>query len=258
MHPVLLNIFGLKIYSYGVMLVTGFLLGVWLASVRAKKLGISPARVLDLSFFVLIAGIVGAKILLFLNEPSYYLSSFKAFISLLRSGGVILGGLIFAVTTAVFYLKKNKLNTWVMLDLAAPSIILGQGVGRIGCFLAGCCWGKVCEGALAVKFTSEVAHQHTGVPLNIHMHPVQLYSSAADLLIFAFLTWLYPKRKFKGQIFLLYVIFYSVVRFNLEFFRGDIGRITIGGPLSDAQYLGIAGLIFGTVLYIIRRKSLKS
>jgi phosphatidylglycerol:prolipoprotein diacylglycerol transferase len=255
MHPVLLDIFGIKVYSYGFMLVLGFLLGVWLATVRAKKLGIPPARILDLSFFVLIAGIIGAKLLLFINEPSYYLSSIKAFISLLRSGGVIIGGLLFAVITAVIYLRKYKLDTWQMLDIAGPSIILGQGVGRIGCFLAGCCWGKACEGALAVEFTSDVAHQHTGVPLNVAMHPVQLYSAIADLLIFAFLTWLYPKRKFKGQIFLLYAVLYSTARFILELFRGDTGRITIGGPLSDAQYLCIAAFIFGIFFYLKRRKN---
>jgi len=255
MHPVLLDIFGIKVYSYGVMLVTGFLLGVWLAVVRAKKLGIEPARILDLSFYVLIAGVIGAKIPLFLKEPSYYLGSFRAFITLLRSGGVILGGLIFAVATAIFYLRKHKLDSWAILDLAGPSIILGQAVGRIGCFLAGCCWGKMCDCAVAVTFTSETAHQHTGVPLNVPMHPAQLYSSIADFLIFFFLTWLYSRRAFKGQVFLLYGILYSVARFILEAFRGDIGRITIGGPLSDAQYLCIAGFLIAAFFYFKRRKT---
>jgi phosphatidylglycerol:prolipoprotein diacylglycerol transferase len=255
MHPVLLDIFGIKIYSYGVMLVSGFLLGVWLAAVRAKKLGIEPARILDLSFYVLIAGVIGAKIPLFLKEPSYYLGSFKAFISLLRSGGVILSGLFFAVITAVFYLRKHKLDSWAILDLAGPSIILGQAVGRIGCFLAGCCWGKICESPVAVTFTSTVAHEHTGVPLNVPMHPTQLYSSLANFLIFFFLTWFYSRRAFKGQVFLLYAVLYSIDRFIIEFFRGDMSRITIGGPLSDAQYLCIAGLLLGTFFYIKRRKT---
>jgi phosphatidylglycerol:prolipoprotein diacylglycerol transferase len=258
MHPVLLDIFGIKVYSYGVMLVTGFLLGVWLAAVRAKKLGIETARILDLSFYVLIAGVIGAKIPLFLKEPSYYFGSFKAFLTLLRSGGVILGGLIFAVATAVFYLRKHKLDSWTILDLAGPSIILGQAVGRIGCFLAGCCWGKVCDCTVAVTFTSEAAHQHTGVPLNVPMHPTQLYSSFADFLIFFFLTWFYSRRAFKGQVFLLYGILYSVARFILEFFRGDMARITIGGPLSDAQYLCITGFLIGSFFYLKRRKTSKA
>lgn len=235
------------------MLVAGFLLGVWLAVVRARKLGIESARILDLSFYVLIAGVIGAKIPLFLKEPSYYLSSFKAFLSLLRSGGVIISGLIFAVAAAIFYFKRHKLEIWTILDLAAPSIVLGQAVGRIGCFLAGCCWGKVCETGLAVTFTNEAAHEHTGVPLGMPMHPTQLYSSITNFLIFFFLTWLYPKRKFKGQIILLYAILYSITRFIIEMFRGDVGRITIGGPLSDAQYLCVIGFVVGIFFYLSRR-----
>jgi phosphatidylglycerol:prolipoprotein diacylglycerol transferase len=253
MQPILFEIFGIKIYSYGVMVATGFLLALWLGIVRAKKAGIKASHIIDLSFYVLLAGIFGAKIILFLNRPGYYIRSFKSFWSLMRSGGVIIGGLVMAMIVAAIYLRKHKLDTLKVLDIAAPSIALGQAVGRIGCFLAGCCYGKVCQLPWAVTFTNPVSHENVGTPLNISLHPVQLYSSLTNWFIFIFLTWYYPKRKYKGQVFLLYVLLYSITRFINEFFRGDLSRITIGGPLSDAQYLGIVGAAV-SIYFLIKKK----
>ena len=256
MQPVLFEIFGVKIYSYGVMVALGFLLALWLGIVRAKKEGIKASHVIDLSFYVLLAGIFGAKIILFFNRPGYYLKSFKNFWSLMRSGGVIIGGLVLAVIVAAIYLKKHKLDTLKVLDIAAPSVALGQAVGRIGCFLAGCCYGKTCDLPWAVTFTNPAARENVGTPLNIPLHPTELYHSLTNWLIFIFLTWYYPKRKYKGQVFLLWVLLYSVTRFIIEFFRGDVSRITIGGPLSDAQYLAILGAAVSTFFLVKKKKEI--
>jgi len=257
MHPVLLNIFGLKIYSYGAMIGLGFVLAVTLAAFRAKREGIEPARILDFSFYVLLAGIFGAKIPLFFKSPGYYLKSFGNFVTLLRSGGVILAGIISAMIVAVLYFRKHKLDPWRMLDIAAPSIILGQAIGRIGCFLAGCCWGKVCFASWAVTFTDPAAGRHTGVHLNTPLHPVQLYNSVANFAIFAILILLFSRRKFIGHVFLSYIFLYSISRFTTEFFRGDLSRITIGPPFSDAQYISIVGFISAIVLFYLKIKKEK-
>ena len=201
---------------------------------------------------MLLAGILGAKIPLFIQSPGYYVSSLKHFFDLLRSGGVILAGLIAAVLVALVYFRKHKMNAWQLLDIAAPSIILGQAIGRIGCFLAGCCYGNMCSTSLGVEFNSKIAHLHTGVPLGVHIHPVQLYNSIANFTIFFILLFIYKKRIFTGQVFLSYMILYSVSRFTTEFFRGDVARITIGGPLADAQYIAIFAFFTGIVLMILK------
>jgi phosphatidylglycerol:prolipoprotein diacylglycerol transferase len=178
-------------------------------------------------------------------------------LDLFRSGGVILGGIIAAAIVAVIYFRKYKLNAWKICDIAAPSIALGQAIGRIGCFLVGCCYGGTCSAGWAITFTDPVAHQHTGVPLHVGLHPVQLYNSFSNFTIFLLLTFLFTKRKFTGQIFLFYMLFYSVSRFTTEFFRGDISRISIGGPLSDAQYIAVAGFLIAVVLMGLRLRKLK-
>ncbi len=254
MHPVLFDLFGLKIYSYGVMIAIGFLLAVILGTWRAKKEGIEPVRIIDLSFYLLIAGILGAKIALFLGSPGYYLKSGKNLLGLMRSGGVILGGIIAAVIVALIYLKKHKLPTWKILDIAAPSVVLGQAIGRLGCFLAGCCYGKFCDASWAVEFTDPIAHKNTGVPLHEMLHPTQLYNSIGNFIIFIILSVLYKKKKFDGQVFLFYMLLYPISRITTEFFRGDTSRITIGGPLSDAQYIGIASIIIAMFFMIKKMK----
>jgi phosphatidylglycerol:prolipoprotein diacylglycerol transferase len=221
-HPILFELGPLTIYSYGVLLAAAYLIGLWMAARRARHAGLDANKVLDLGIWVIIAALVGAKALLFIVDFDQFTSSWQEFMTLLRSGGVFYGGLIAAIVVCVYQLRKHKLPLWKSADLFAPGIALGYMVGRLGCLLAGCCFGKPTDVAWAITFTDPVANLNVGTPLNVPLHPTQVYESAAGLVIFLLLMALERRgRTFNGRTFWLFVLFYSVSRFIIEFFRGD-------------------------------------
>jgi phosphatidylglycerol:prolipoprotein diacylglycerol transferase len=220
-HPILLELGPLTIYSYGVLLAAAYLLGLWMAARRARAAGLDANRVLDLGIWVIIAALVGAKALLFFVEFDQFTRSWQDFLTLLRSGGVFYGGLIAAVLVCIHQLKKHRLPLWTSGDLFAPGIALGYMVGRLGCLLAGCCYGRPTNVAWAITFTDPAANLNVGTPLNVPLHPTQLYESGAGLVIFALLMLIERRRSFPGRTFWLFVLFYSISRFVIEFYRGD-------------------------------------
>jgi phosphatidylglycerol:prolipoprotein diacylglycerol transferase len=221
-HPILFELGPLTIYSYGVLLAAAYLIGLGMAARRARHAGLDANKVLDLGIWVIIAALVGAKALLFIVDFDQFTSSWQEFTTLLRSGGVFYGGLIAAILVCVYQLRKHRLPLWTSGDLFAPGIALGYMVGRLGCLLAGCCFGKQTDVAWAITFTDPVANLNVGTPLNVPLHPTQLYESAAGLAIFLALIALERRgRAFPGRTFWLFVLFYSVSRFVIEFFRGD-------------------------------------
>ena len=162
MHPILLELGPITIYSYGVLLAAAYLLGLWMASRRARQAGLDANRVLDLGIWVIIAALVGAKALLFVVDFEQFTSSWQDFTTLLRSGGVFYGGLIAAVVVCIYQLRKHRLPLWTSGDLFAPGIALGYMVGRLGCLMAGCCYGKACppgacDSTITVRSPSEAA-----------------------------------------------------------------------------------------------------
>jgi phosphatidylglycerol:prolipoprotein diacylglycerol transferase len=221
-HPILLEAGPVPIYTYGVLLAAASLLGLWMAVRRATAAGFDGNRVLDLGIWVIIAALVGAKGLLFIVDFDHFTSSREEFFSLLRSGGVFYGGLIAASLTCVYQLRKHKLPLWTSGDLFAPGIALGYMVGRLGCFAAGCCYGKPTQVAWAVTFTDPAAALNVGTPLNVPLHPTQLYESLAGLVILlAVLTLERRGKPYPGRTFWQFVLIYGVSRFIIEFFRGD-------------------------------------
>ena len=222
MHPILFSLGPVTIYSYGVLLAAAYLIGLWMAVRRARAAGLDGDRVLDLGIWVIIAALVGAKGLLFIVDFDHFTSSREEFFSLLRSGGVFYGGLIAASLTCVYQLRKHKLPLWTSGDLFAPGIALGYMVGRLGCFAAGCCYGKPTQVAWAVTFTDPAAALNVGTPLNVPLHPTQLYESLAGLVILlAVLTLERRGKPYPGRTFWQFVLIYGVSRFIIEFFRGD-------------------------------------
>ncbi len=223
MHPILLEAGPVTIYSYGVLLAAAYLLGLWLGVRRANEAGLDGNRVMDLGIWVIIAALVGAKGLLFVLDFNHFTSSREEFMSLLRSGGVFYGGLIAASVTCIYLLRKHKLPLWKSGDLFAPGIALGYMVGRLGCLAAGCCYGRPAPGlAWAVTFTDPAAAMNVGTPLNVPLHPTQLYESLAGLVILIALLVLEKRgRSFPGRTFWQFVLMYAVSRFIIEFFRGD-------------------------------------
>ncbi len=267
MHPILVKIGPLTVHTYGFMMAMGVALALWFLYCQAKKAGLDAPRLMDAAFYTIIISLIGAKLILFITNFSYYMSYPKELFSLARSGGVFQGGLTFGVIFALWYFRKKKIPTWQTADLIAPALAMGHGFGRIGCFSAGCCYGSECSLPWGVQFHSEYAHNLTGIPLGTTLHPVQLYEAALNFLNFLVLFLILKRKTFHGQVFSFYIINYSIIRFFTEYFRDDhpdrayfIRGGTAVSSLSYSQLFCILGIIAGVFLAVIlkRRKSASS
>jgi phosphatidylglycerol:prolipoprotein diacylglycerol transferase len=267
MHPILVKLGPLTIHTYGFLMAVGVACGLWFVYVQAKKSGLDAVRIMDAAFYTIIVSLVGAKLVLFLSNAGYYISTPRELFSLARSGGVFQGGLAFGLVFALWYFRRKKIPTWKTADLIGPALALGHGFGRIGCFSAGCCFGRECSLPWAAVFKSQYAAQLTGVHLNEPLHPVQLYESALNFLNFLVLFLILRKKRFDGQVFAFYILNYSVIRFFTEYFRGDHGDniyfirgATAFSSLSYPQVFCLLGLVAGTVLFVVlkRRQSAQS
>jgi phosphatidylglycerol---prolipoprotein diacylglyceryl transferase len=269
MHPKLLtlpafdllgrNIGPLTLHTYGVLLAIAFITGLWVASRQAKRSGLDAARVTDMAVYVLIAGLVGAKVLLVVVEWGYYARNPRELLSILQSGGVFYGGLLGAFPVAWWYARKHALPPWRTADALAPAVAIGQAIGRLGCFCAGCCYGRPAEVPWAVTFRDSYASRTVGTPLDTPMHPTQIYESLACLAIFLVLLRLARSKRFDGQVTLAYVLLYAVARFVIEFFRGDAVRGTVfGGWLSTSQFIALLTAVGVALLlpYVAKRNRL--
>lgn len=261
MYPILLKIGPLTIHTYGFMLALGVALGLLFMYVQSKKYGLQAPVMLDMAFYTIIISLIGAKLILFLGNISYYLHRPSELFSLARSGGVFQGGLAFGIIFALWYFRKHKIPTWKAADVIVPALALGHGFGRIGCFTAGCCYGSECSLPWGVIFQNEYASSLTGIPLHRVLHPTQLYESALNFLNFIVLFLILKKKKFDGQVFSLYIINYSIIRFFVEYFRGDHPdkAFLIHNPspylsLSLPQLFCVLGLIGGVALFLVLRK----
>jgi phosphatidylglycerol:prolipoprotein diacylglycerol transferase len=249
----------LTLHTYGVLLAAAFVLGLWIASRQARRAGLDAEKVTDLAVYVLIAGLLGAKLGLLVVEWSYYSKNLGELFSLLQSGGVFYGGLIAAFPVAWWYVRKHALPGWTAADALAPGVVLGQSVGRLGCFAAGCCFGKPTSVAWAVTFRDLYAARAVGTPMDTPLHPTQLYESAATFLIFLVLLAVAKRKRFEGQVVLSYVLLYSVARFTIEFFRGDAARGSVfSGALSTSQFLAILLVLGALVLWPIAARRSKT
>lgn len=248
MHPILIKIGPLSIPTYGFFVAAGFLLGAALALRRARQEGINPDVITDLAFYILLGTLIGARIYYVGEHISYFKSRPWEALYLWKGGLAFYGGFLGAFLMALWYVKKHKLPLWPLADLLAPSVAAGETVGRLGCFSAGCCYGKPCHLPWAITFTNP----HSLAPLGIPLHPTQLYHALANLLIFLILIWLYPKRKFPGQVFFAYLFLYGLARFSIEFLRGD-PRVYIG-PLSLPQWFSILAMAGAVSMLIFLHK----
>jgi len=252
MYP---EIFHLKfLATYGVLVALGFLTALWLAGRLAKERGLNSEAVTNLGIYCALAALAGAKLMMFVVDLRYYIdhpSEIFSF-STLRAGGVFYGGLIAALAVAFWYMRKTKLPGLKTADVFAPAIALGHGIGRIGCFMAGCCWGIECDRPWAVTFTDPVANELVGVPLFKPLHPTQLYESAAEFIIFAFLYRMTKKPHAEGAVLAAYLALYGTARFIVEFYRVHEQGNLWGGPLDTSQVISLV-LVAGAVWYWVSR-----
>lgn len=221
MLPKLIDTGRFYLPSYGVFVAAAFLAALWVTRRLAARRGLAPDRITDLAVYCAIAGILGGKLGMFLFDWRFYLENPARIFSLetLQAMGVYQTGLILALLTAFWYMRRHRMPFLPTADLFAPGLALGHGIGRLGCFAAGCCWGRQCDRPWAVTFTNPDAQQLTGVPLFVPLHPTQLYEAAAEFLLFAFLWRRFHQPHREGEILSYYLIFYSLARFVIEFFR---------------------------------------
>lgn len=241
MRPVLLKLFGIKIYGYGTMIAIGIIAALLLLSYRCKKKGYDEDSIFNMAIIAIICGVIGGKVL-------YIITDIKAIMadpSLLKdigSGFVVYGSILGGALGAYGYCLKKKWSVLKIFDLAVPSLPLAQGFGRIGCFLAGCCYGKATDLAWGVHFK-----EGSLGPIEGSVHPTQIYSSIFDFALAVFLLWLDRKQKKDGRLFSLYLIIYSIGRFFVEFIRDD-PRGSVG-VLSTSQFISLLIVVVGLVLY---------
>lgn len=245
MHPILLNLGRIKVYSWGFMLAFAVLLAVLGITRIFKKEGYDPDHVLDLVLLLVVTGLLGSRLLYiaefewvdFLYHPSIFFGlSDGGF-----SGLVWYGGFTASILAAIIYIRIKGYSFWKIADIFAPWLAMSYAIVRIGCFLNGCCYGKPSTALCTVVFPNVD---------NLSRYPTQLYSSALNFLLFAFLLWYYPRRKFSGEVFTFYLLGYSVYRFIIEFFRENWAFI---GPFNISQGYSVILFLVGIGLYVWRK-----
>jgi phosphatidylglycerol:prolipoprotein diacylglycerol transferase len=206
---------------------------------------------MDLGFYILLAAIIGSRLFFVLVNAGHYASHPLDILKIWEGGLVFYGGVLLAVPVTVWYVRKTGMDLWRTADIFAPSIAIGHVFGRLGCFAAGCCHGRAADDLpWGVTFTDPECLAPTNVPL----HPTQLYESGGELLIFLTLLLVRTRKSFDGQLFMMYLILYAVLRFIVEFFRGDEGRGFILGGLSISQGISMLLLVTGMFGYALLKK----
>jgi phosphatidylglycerol:prolipoprotein diacylglycerol transferase len=249
MYNDLFTIAGLTVHGYGLMIGLGVVCAITLAHFRAKRKGLSSDAVWSMALLALIFGFVGAKLLYAVTDLKTVLGNPLLIIT--GNGFVVYGGIIGGAAAILIYCRIKKISFLRYFDLLIPSVALAQGIGRIGCFLAGCCYGRETDCALGVTFT-----QSQFAPNGVRLLPTQLIMSAGDLLIAAILLLYAKKDRKKGRVGGLYLILYSAGRFAIEFLRGDDLRGFVG-PFSTSQFVSVLTLLLGILLFctsIFRRE----
>jgi phosphatidylglycerol:prolipoprotein diacylglycerol transferase len=254
MHPILFEIGGFPVYTYGLLLAAAYLLGLQFALMRARSRGLDPNRVMDLGIWIIVSALVGAKLLLLIIDFDKFTGNPGELLNLARSGGVFYGGLIAAVIVALWYLRRHRMPVWTVTDVFAPGIALGHVIGRLGCLFAGCCFGRPTDVPWAITFHNEFAARNVGTPLGIPLHPTQLYEAGAELLILILLLTTERKgRPFPGRTFWSYMLLYGGSRFIIEFYRYDPRGMI--GALSTSQFVSavIVPLSIAMLVVLSRR-----
>ena len=255
MYPVLLKIGPLTLHTYGFLLAVGCLAGMAVAFKEAARKGLDPEKVLDLCFYCLIAGIISARLFFVAFNWEFFSGDLVEIFRVWRGGLVFYGGFLGAALVYFWFVRRHRMPVWKTADLFALGVPLGHFFGRLGCFSAGCCYGKVCDLPWAVTFPNNGGLAPYGNPL----HPTQLYEAAGLLILFAFLYFFLRKRtRFDGMLFSSYLFLYATMRFFIEFLRGDERGSYFLGVLSPSQTVAAGAVMAAVVLFFILRKRAKA
>jgi phosphatidylglycerol:prolipoprotein diacylglycerol transferase len=276
-RPVLFTVHALSrdfaLHTYGVAIAVAFLVAIFVGTRTAARSGEDPDKVRDLCFWLLVSSLVGARLVfLATNVPDYVRlcreenDCFRA-LRVWEGGLVFYGGFFAALAVAVYYTRRHAMNFWRTADILAPSVALGHFFGRLGCFAAGCCWGKEASGTAlhwAARFPSEsLAFQDyvargalpDGAQVTPPLHPVQLYEALGELGLFFALSLLGRRKRWDGQVLVAWLLGYAALRFTVELYRGDAARKFVVGALSTSQAIAVAAALFGCLLWWWRSRS---
>ncbi|MGH7939509.1 MAG: prolipoprotein diacylglyceryl transferase [Limisphaerales bacterium] len=252
MDPIAFHHGFVTIHWYGVMIALAFVAGLSTATLRARRENISAERIGDVVLWLMVGSILGARVVYVTTYwPEFAGQSIWEIFAIWHGGLVYYGGLMGGIAGGLAYMVWKKMPIWKTADVLAPSIALGSFFGRMGCLLNGCCYGKPTDLPWAITFTNPVAHELSGTPLNIPLHPTEIYDGALNLALYFFLAWLFRRKKFDGQIFATYLICYSILRSFVEHFRGDYSQLHYHLGLTPAQWISIPMFIIGLAMAAI-------
>lgn len=253
MDPIALKLGSLTIHWYGVMIALAFLAGLWTATLRARRENISGEKIADVVLWLMVGSILGARIV---YVTTYWHEEFAGqpiseIFAVWHGGLVYYGGLIGGIAGGTIYILWKRMPMWKTADVLAPSIALGSFFGRMGCLLNGCCYGRQTDLPWAITFTNPLAHDLSNTPLNVPLHPTQIYDGLLNLALYVFLAWLFRRKKFDGEIFATYLICYAITRSIVECFRGDYTNLHYHFGLSPAQWISVPIFVTGLALAAI-------
>lgn len=250
MHPVLIKLGPITIHTYGFLIAIGFLVGVGITKKLAIASKLNVERVLDLTFWSLLVGFMGARILFIITRFDYFMQDPAAMFKVWEGGLVFFGGPLAVVPFLLWYVKKFELPLWKTMDSMAPGLVIAHAFGRFGCLAAGCCYGKPTGSDFGIKLYSDLVDTNLQ---GINLHPTQLYEAFSLFILFSGLLYVFKKKAFEGQVVLTYFIIYPIIRSLIETFRGDLIRgFVIEGFLSTSQFISILVMAAGLVVLKIR------
>ena len=251
MHPDLITVGPFTLHTYGVFVAFGFTLAILVTIRIGRTHGFSTQQIMDMAFVMMLWAIVGSRAMYVLMNLGYYKDHPLDVLKIWQGGLVFSGGMLAVALAMVRYLRRNHLSFWKVGDLWAPAIALGQGIGRIGCFMAGCCHGRATDLPWGVVFKDPQTLAPQGIPL----HPTQLYDFLNGTLIFLILLFVTLKKKYEGQVFIWFLILHSTARLITERFRGDDRGIIPGTEMTLTQGLAMLILVAGvTALFLLRSR----
>lgn len=256
MHPLLVKIGPIPIHTYGFMIALGFLTAVYVIRKLSERARLDAERVLDLTFWLLLVGFLGARVLFIITRFSYFMSDPIEMFKVWEGGLVFFGGPLACVPFLIWYVRKHKLPVWKVADVLVPGLVIAHMFGRFGCLAAGCCYGKPTESDWGVRLYSDLVDKNLqGIPL----HPTQLYEAGALFILFWGLIYVFRRKHFDGQVVLTYFMAYPIIRSVVEIFRGDLIRgFVIEDVLSTSQFISILVFAAATTLLVIRLKQVHS
>lgn len=255
MLPILFKLGPLTIHTVSLFHTGGILLGIWWMYREARKVGEDSQKIMDMALVVVIWSIVGSRLfsILFDGNLQWYLQHPTHMLMLWNGGFTFYGGFLFGLGAGIWYIRKHNMDVWKISDLAAPGLALGIAFGRLGCFFSGDSYGKPTDLPWGVTFTDPMSMAPTGVAL----HPTQIYSSIVVLLVFfALLAWR-KRQRFKGELFLAFVMMYSLVRSFVEIFRNDPRGVYLDGLISTSQIISLLVVIPALWLFFKKLKAYK-